>query len=66
MQVYVQRIGNELHLRVVDDGGGGAVIAPGGGLQGLADRVAAVGGRFRVISPAGGGTRIEAELPCTS
>jgi signal transduction histidine kinase len=35
-------------------------------LQGLADRVAAIGGRFEFSSPAGGGTRIEAVLPCTS
>ena len=36
----------------------------GSGLRGLADRVAAIGGRFRLDSPAGHGTRVTAELPC--
>jgi signal transduction histidine kinase len=52
-----------LVVRVVDDGVGGA-DAGGSGLRGLADRVAAAGGRLRVDSPAGGGTRLTAELPC--
>ena len=34
------------------------------GLRGLADRVEALGGRLRVWSPAGGGTRLRAEIPC--
>ncbi|MEU9983117.1 histidine kinase [Streptomyces sp. NPDC050856] len=50
-------------VEVVDDGIGGADPA-GRGLGGLADRVSAVGGRLRVHSPAGDGTRIRAELPC--
>jgi signal transduction histidine kinase/PAS domain-containing protein len=51
-----------LHLEVRDDGKGGA--RPGGtGLVGLADRVAAVGGRLRVVSPQNGGTLIAATLP---
>jgi signal transduction histidine kinase len=51
-----------LHVEVRDDGVGGA--RPGGtGLVGLADRVAAVGGRLRVVSPANGGTLIAATLP---
>ena len=36
----------------------------GSGLRGLADRVASVGGGLRVDSPPGGGTRLEADLPC--
>ena len=52
-----------LVVRVIDDGVGGA-DAGGSGLRGLADRVAAAGGRLRVDSPAGGGTRLTAELPC--
>ena len=48
---------------VSDDGGGGA--SPGGaGMQGLADRVAALDGRLTVDSPAGGPTTVQAELPC--
>jgi PAS domain S-box-containing protein len=50
---------------VADDGPGGADPA-GGGLRGLADRVAAIGGRLEVDSPTRGGTRIRAELPCAS
>jgi signal transduction histidine kinase len=54
--------GGELLVRVVDDGIGGADAA-GGGLSGLRDRVAAIGGDLRVVSPPGGGTVIEARLP---
>ena len=51
-----------LHLDVHDDGVGGA-RHDGTGLVGLTDRVAALGGRLRVESPPGGGTRITATLP---
>jgi signal transduction histidine kinase len=51
-----------LHLDVRDDGIGGA-RADGTGLVGLHDRLAALGGRLRVESPAEGGTRIAATLP---
>jgi PAS domain S-box-containing protein len=53
---------NQLHVDVSDDGVGGA-RPEGGGLRGLADRVAAVGGSMRIDSPSGGGTRIAATLP---
>ncbi|MGW6271407.1 sensor histidine kinase [Streptomyces sp. NPDC055060] len=52
-----------LHLRVQDDGRGGADPS-GSGLLGLARRVAALDGTFTVDSPAGGPTLITAELPC--
>jgi signal transduction histidine kinase len=58
--VYVEH--NDLHLAVSDDGVGGA-RPDGGGLRGLADRVAALGGRVRIDSPSGGGTHITATLP---
>ena len=48
---------------VADDGAGGAQPGPGGGLAGLAERVAALGGTLRVDSPAGAGTRLEASIP---
>jgi signal transduction histidine kinase len=51
-----------LHLDVRDDGVGGA-RPDGTGLLGLNDRVAALGGRLRVESPSGRGTRIAATLP---
>ena len=50
--------------RSTDDGIGGADTERGSGLRGLADRVEALGGRLRVWSPAGGGTRVRAEIPC--
>jgi len=50
-------------VEVADDGIGGADPDRGSGLRGLVDRVAALDGTLRVDSPAGGGTRIVAELP---
>jgi signal transduction histidine kinase len=51
---------------ISDDGAGGADVAAGSGLRGLADRVEALGGRLQVTSPAGRGTRIVAEIPISS
>ena len=53
-----------LRAWVEDDGIGGASPDKGRGLQGLDDRLHAVGGRLRVASPDGGPTTITAELPC--
>ncbi|WP_344441486.1 sensor histidine kinase [Streptomyces kunmingensis] len=53
-----------LVIETVDDGIGGVDTARGTGLRGLADRLAAVDGVLHIHSPAGGGTRIRAELPC--
>lgn len=53
-----------LHLRISDDGRGGADPDRGTGLRGLVDRVAAVGGRLDISERAGGGTTLEAEIPC--
>jgi signal transduction histidine kinase len=55
-----------LYVSVADDGVGGAVVRRGSGLAGLRDRVAAQGGTFEVLSPRGGGTRIEVAIPCES
>ena len=52
-------------MEVEDDGAGGA-DPDGGGLTGLRRRVEALDGRLEVDSPAGGGTRLRAELPCGS
>jgi GAF domain-containing protein len=51
-----------LHIEVRDDGIGGA-DPDGHGLVGLGDRAAALGGRLKVESPAGGGTLVTATLP---
>jgi glucose-6-phosphate-specific signal transduction histidine kinase len=54
-----------LVLDVHDDGRGGAAATPGGGLQGLVDRVALAGGTVRIDSPVGGPTSIHVEVPLT-
>ncbi|MCU0307911.1 MAG: sensor domain-containing protein [Thermoleophilia bacterium] len=56
--------GTRLVVEVTDDGRGGAHARPGGGLQGLANRLAAVGGVLVLESPEGGPTRLRAEIPC--
>jgi signal transduction histidine kinase len=62
--VAVTRTAKAVVIEIVDDGIGGADEERGSGLRGLADRVEALGGRLRVWSPIGGGTRIRAEMPC--
>jgi signal transduction histidine kinase len=54
----------KLVIEVSDNGVGGAAADGGTGLRGLADRVEAQGGRLRIESPAGGGTRVKGEIPC--
>jgi signal transduction histidine kinase len=53
-------------IEVSDDGVGGADDSAGSGLRGLADRVEALQGNLRVVSPPGVGTIVTAELPCGS
>jgi signal transduction histidine kinase len=60
--VTVRRTDAGLVAEISDDGRGGADPRAGSGLRGLADRVEALGGRLRIDSPPGGGTRIRAEL----
>jgi signal transduction histidine kinase len=60
------RNGDRLVIEIEDDGVGGAAADGGTGLRGLADRLEAHGGRLRVESPPGGGTRIIGEIPCAS
>ena len=64
--VSIARAGDRLVLEIRDDGVGGADASHGTGLQGLRDRVAALGGTMHVISPPGGPTTISVELPCAS
>ncbi|MFE0150537.1 sensor histidine kinase [Nonomuraea sp. NPDC059007] len=52
-----------LVLRVHDNGYGGAAPTPGGGLDGLANRLRPVDGRLSVTSPPGGPTTAVVELP---
>src|SRR5699024_12110666 len=53
-------------VRIDDDGVGGAEFSTGHGLSGLAERVASLEGHLTVRSPRGGGTRVEAVIPCAS
>jgi signal transduction histidine kinase len=64
--VEVSRANGQVVVEILDDGVGGADSERGSGLRGLADRVEALGGRLRVWSPSGGGTRVKAEIPCAS
>ncbi|GAA2705722.1 sensor histidine kinase [Micromonospora olivasterospora] len=61
--VAVTRHERRLEVSVTDDGHGGAHLAKGHGLAGIADRVRAAGGRLEVLSPAGGPTEVRADLP---
>ncbi len=63
VSVQAQARDGVLRLTVRDDGVGGAVPAPRSGLQGLADRIAALGGELRIESPPGSGTTVTAEIP---
>jgi signal transduction histidine kinase len=63
-QVTIRELPGRLVVQVTDDGAGGARPEGGSGLRGLADRVASVGGVLLVDSPPGGGTRLEADIPC--
>ena len=62
-EVTVRQVDGHVTVDVQDDGVGGADPAAGSGLAGLADRVAALGGRLTVESPPGGGTVVRAQMP---
>jgi len=62
--VSLERRRGQLVVEVADDGVGGADTEGGSGLRGLADRVESLDGRLRVWTPRGGGTRVQAEIPC--
>jgi signal transduction histidine kinase len=63
--VEVTASGGVLHIRVRDDGRGGAAPGPGSGLIGLRDRIEAAGGRLTLYSPPGAGTTVQIALPLT-
>ncbi|GAA4231200.1 sensor histidine kinase [Actinomadura meridiana] len=62
--VRVARDDRWVVVEVIDNGVGGAVARPRGGLAGLADRAATIDGMLIVDSPPGGPTIIRADLPC--
>lgn len=61
-RIAIEMVDGEAVLRIVDDGRGGE-IAPGNGLDGMRQRIEALGGRLRIDSRKGEGTRIEAHVP---
>jgi signal transduction histidine kinase len=52
-----------VRLAIRDDGIGRADPGKGSGLVGLSDRIEALGGRLRVVSPGGSGTTLLIEIP---
>jgi signal transduction histidine kinase len=63
VSITVSSAARQLSVTVTDEGVGGA-DPHGSGLQGLADRVAALGGSLSVVANLPAGTRVEAALPC--
>jgi signal transduction histidine kinase len=57
---------DRVRVEIADDGIGGASAEAGSGLRGLADRIEALDGRLTIVSHAGAGTTVRAELPCAS
>lgn len=64
--VVRRRDDGTLWARVEDNGIGGAHVQPGGGLDGIMNRIVAAGGTPRLDSPAGGPTALEVSVPCAS
>ncbi len=62
VQIAIKGDRNTVGLQISDNGTGGADPS-GFGLQGLSDRLAALGGRLQVESPPGAGTTVTATLP---
>jgi signal transduction histidine kinase len=63
IEVGIERLQSELHVRISDDGVGGA-DATSDGLRLLTDRVAAVGGTLSIVSERAAGTQVAARMPC--
>jgi signal transduction histidine kinase len=61
--VQAKVVDGSLHVSVADDGPGGARAVAGGGLQGLADRMSALGGQLEVASSPDQGTTVATRLP---
>jgi signal transduction histidine kinase len=61
--VTLERRDGLVHLRVSDDGVGGADPSTGSGLTGIRDRIEALGGSLAVDSPRGQGTVLDVALP---
>lgn len=62
--VTVTRDSTSVQVVVRDSGPGGALLRPGGGLDGIRRRIAAFDATLAIHSPAGGPTRISLKAPC--
>jgi signal transduction histidine kinase len=62
--VRIEHRDGVLHLRVSDDGRGGADASRGTGLRGIGRRLSAFDGQLNLTSPVGGPTSVEMTLPC--
>jgi signal transduction histidine kinase len=60
----IHRKGDDLVIRVCDDGIGSAQLSNGASLRAIHDRVDAMGGRVAVESRPGDGTCLTAAIPC--
>jgi signal transduction histidine kinase len=63
VEITLVPAGGSIMIDICDDGCGGALRRFGGGLQGLHDRVEALGGSLRIESPFGVGTKLRVTLP---
>lgn len=63
-EVRIDHQDGALNVAVQDDGQGGAARTPGSGLEGIGQRVDALGGSLEIDSPAGGPTTLKAVIPC--
>jgi signal transduction histidine kinase len=63
--VHLSQVDGQLAFTVADDGAGfdGATMSYGTGLQGMADRLDAIGGSFEITSTPGSGTTVTGRVP---
>jgi signal transduction histidine kinase len=64
--ICLELVDGQLSFAVIDDGGGfdpDATVSSGTGLQGMSDRLAAIGGDLEVRSEPGGGTAVHGVAP---
>ncbi|SDS84235.1 sensor histidine kinase [Microlunatus soli] len=64
--VELRQVGAIVVMTISDDGVGGASLAKGHGLAGLAERLSGVDGTLTVSSPPGGPTHLTATIPLQS
>jgi two-component system sensor histidine kinase UhpB len=66
IRIAIEWSGDGARVQVVNDGAPDAAAAPGYGLTGMAERVAAAGGALAAGPAAGGAWSVEARLPITA